>query len=150
MPLLVSSQDRHAGFTLIELVVVMVVAAVLAAVVYSKVNVGVLETGGFTAEARGAIRYAQKLAVAQRRNVYVVVASNSVALCYDAACTVSNQIKDASGSWFKPTAPSGAAISGTTLFFDSLGRPNPAGTITVADSAGCLAITVEAESGFVH
>ena len=136
------------GFTLMELVVVIVIAGILAAFAASKVSPNALKSGVFAGELRSAVRYAQKLAVAQRRNVFVVVNSGSVGLCYDAGCT--GQVKNVSGSWFQSVAPSGASIGGATFFFDSLGRPNPGGALVFADSSGTQTITIEAESGFVH
>lgn len=131
-----------------ELVVVIVIAGILAAYAASKVSPSALRSGAFTGELRSTVRYAQKLAVAQRRNVFVVVSSANVSLCYDAGCA--SQVKNVEGSWFQSVSPSGASIAGATFFFDSLGRPNPSGAIVVADSSGNQTITVEAESGFVH
>jgi MSHA pilin protein MshC len=146
------------GFTLIELVVVIVVAAILAAVAYNRIDVNTVKAGAFKSEATAAIRYAQKLSVAQRRNVYVCVTASSLALHYSPGCnaSVTNPVD---GSAFAVSVTDAARkyasvlvtfSPATTFFFDSLGRPNPATTIIVADSAGSQTITVEAESGFVH
>src|SRR3954464_3946546 len=80
-----SPQDT-AGFTLTELVVVIVIAGILSAVVYNKVDVNSFKAEGSTDEVKAALRYAQKLAVAQRRNIYVTVSSTNVCVGYDAAC----------------------------------------------------------------
>lgn len=100
---------------------------------------------GYTATAyadqvRSLIRYGQKLAIAQNRNVYVRLDGASVALCYDstAACTQrvqppggSNSGSSATlqrcgnfGNWACEGVPSGIAITNHALFyFDPMGKP---------------------------
>src|SRR3954467_6972548 len=84
-----SPQDT-AGFTLTELVVVIVIAGILSAVIYNKVDVNSFKAEGSTDEVKAAVRYAHKLALAQRRNVAVTASGTTVSLCYyNAGCTAS-------------------------------------------------------------
>ena len=79
-------QPREAGFTLTELVLVIVIAGILSAAVYNKIDVASFKAEGTTDQVKSAVRYAHKLAVAQRRNVYISAAGNDVSLCYDSGC----------------------------------------------------------------
>jgi hypothetical protein len=51
---------------------------------------------------------------------------------------------------FSYAAPSGVTLSGTTFWFDALGKPSAGGTVMVSDGTTPRTITVEAETGYVH
>ena len=77
------------GFTMVELVVVIVLVGILAAVVIPRfVGRQGFEARGFFDAASAAVRYAQKTAIAQRRQVFVVVTATTFSVCYDAACAL--------------------------------------------------------------
>ena len=139
------------GFTLIELVVVIVVSAILAAVAYNRINITAFDTDGYAGKLRATVRYAQKLAVTQRRPICVQSAGNAVALLYGAACGGGAVTEPPHSTPFQASAPSGVTVSSSPalFYFDSLGRPNPAATLTILGN-GSRTITVEAETGFVH
>ena len=139
------------GFTLVELIVVMVLAGILAAVGVGRF----FDRTGFDADAfaeqtRAMLRFAQKMAVAQNRPVWVRLDGNSVALCFSAAapCPPASQVLAPSGAnsgsaatlqycqsaaWYclgRPPALTyslspGASFAGASayLYFDALGRP---------------------------
>ncbi|HZP93778.1 MAG TPA: prepilin-type N-terminal cleavage/methylation domain-containing protein [Burkholderiales bacterium] len=148
--------SKPGGFTLVELVTVIVIAGILSAIVYNRINVSDFTTEGSTDEAKSAVRYAQKLAVAQRRNVYVDTSGNDVRLCYDSACT-SHVIKPPTAAdWFKVTAAAAPTLS-SAFYFDTLGRPTLTAGSTVATSAITLSVSgatrsiaIEPQTGFVH
>jgi MSHA pilin protein MshC len=72
---------RVEGFTLIELIAVIVIIALIAAVGTPMFfNVGAFRESGFLDETRAAVRYAQKLAVASGCAVQVQVAGNGYTL----------------------------------------------------------------------
>jgi MSHA pilin protein MshC len=146
------------GFTLAELVIVLVLVGVLAVVAMPRL----LHQSGFAA--RGAhdyvasgLRYAQKSAIAMRRNVCVAVGTTGMAMTYASAagsaqpCAAGNTIANpATGLPFASTAyEEGATVSTpANVVFDALGKPSSAVSITVDLHA--TPITVEAETGLVR
>lgn len=141
---------------MVELIVVMILIGILSAIGAARFfNRSGYDAAGFAEQTRAMVRYAQKLAVAQNRPVYVQGAIDGVALCYDAAmpcpaasvvpapsgensgsaptrkrCLVANQY---AARWYCEGWPAGVTmtpVSGTLspFFFDGLGRPAVSGT----------------------
>lgn len=145
-------EQRRGGFTLVELIVVIVIVGIVALIAAPRFfTVGAYDASRFHEAAISAIRYAQKVAVAQHTDVYVVSTSTtSVALCYDAGCT--NPVKSPSdSSAFVVTAPSGITISSASFNFNALGQPNSniKRTITISGDVA-RQIVIEQETGYVH
>jgi MSHA pilin protein MshC len=156
------------GFTLAELVVVLVVVGILAVAAIPRL----FDTSGFAA--RGArdfldasLRYAQKSAVAMRRNVCVAVTGTVLSVTY-ASNTGSDQVCGSSNFVLNPgngapfvdpsnAFPGGATITSSASFiFDALGRPlsapsvPAAGPIVLTVSGYAQPVTIEPETGYVH
>ena len=147
---------QQRGFTLAELILVIVIAGILSAVAYNKMDVSSFKAEGTTDQVKAAVRYAHKLAVAQRRNVYVSAVSNDVKLCYDDACT-SPLVEPPGTDSFHVTVSSGVALAPEAFYFDSLGRPTVTSSTALATSAftltftgGSRTITIEPQTGLVH
>ena len=100
-----------AGFTLTELVVVIVIATILSAFAISRINTTSFNTEGFANQTMAAIRYAQKIAISQRRNVAVTVAIGSVSLSYPDIGAPVHQPPSADP--FTINKPAGVALAGT-------------------------------------
>ncbi len=153
------------GFTLIELIMVLVLIGILAVFVTPRLNVTVFEARGFHDGTLGYLRYAQKTAIAQRRTVCVNFGTSSLDL----------RVAKLAGSFVCAGAANGFVLNGpdgqtlllggsasytlptpTVLNFDALGQPvdgsgvalSAAQVVTVQGTG--LSITVEAGSGYVH
>lgn len=148
------------GYSLIELVVTITVAAILAAVAIPYFSQTDADASWFHEQAKAAVRYAQRQAVAQRRSVFVVVSASEIRLCYDSGCasplqrfgaeiyTTGINPAPAPGTNYTLTVPAGVTVSAIPPFsFNGLGQPDPiAGT---SFTAGSATITVIAETGYV-
>lgn len=142
---------RMRGVTLPELVIVIVIAAVLAAIAIPQFNQPQIEATWFHEQARATVRYAQRVAVAQRRCVFVSVAAPNLRLFYgDASCAITaTPVSDlASGNPVVIAAPTAVALSAAPnpFRFNGLGQPGAAATVSV----GTRTITVNAETGYVQ
>ncbi|SDA74272.1 MSHA pilin protein MshC [Janthinobacterium sp. 344] len=133
------------GFTVIELVAVLVIAGLLATFAAARFfQRDSFDARSFRDQVATIVRYGQKLAVAQNRPVFVLVNAERVALCFTSACdSAASRVVPPTGSnsgsketlancashtdWLcegRPasvTLPGGAAIGG--FYFDALGKP---------------------------
>lgn len=144
--------NSEAGFTLVELVMVMVVVAVLAvAVVPRFYDADVFKSRGFADQVQATLRYAQKVAIAQRRYVCATYTASPGKL----ALTIGLTSGCADGNLNLPgdavnyiDAPSQVAFSmaPVSVNFNAQGRASAAALATV----GTTTIAVEAETGYVH
>lgn len=143
---------RHAlGFTLAELVTVIVIAAILAAIAIPQFNPRGIDAAWFHEQVRSGVRYAQRTAVAQRRCVFVSVTATKLSLLYgDATCAITaSPVTDlATNQAFELTAPSGVTLGAapTPFSFNGLGQPSSAASVNVDGKT----VTVNAETGYVQ
>jgi len=137
----------------------MVLIGIVAAVVLPHfASRDVYDVSGFAEDLRAVLRFGQKSAIAQHRNVYVNLdaAGRKLTACYDAAYPCAAPLADPSGGApLSLVAPATVAFTTTAgqLGFNWLGSPGGTGaTISVSPSAGGAAvnIVVDADSGYVQ
>ena len=148
-----------AGFTLVELVTIIGMVGVLAAFAAPCfVGTAAFASRGLYDQAQGIVRYAQKIAIAQRaRPVYVVVTASGISVCYDAACTTPAS-DPSTGSPLAVSAPGGGAVTlaPVTIFsFDGGGIPSFGSPLEIhvnSSETGDVnrSFYVEATTGYVH
>ena len=150
--------ERRYGYTLIELVAVITILGVLAAVAGPRFfDTRVFSERGYADEIASAMRYAQKIAVASGCRVRLSITTSGYSAMQQAAS--GNHCDASSSSWsttvLRPdgtplagTPPNDANVSGpATLVFDGKGTVvSGAGNLTV----GTHVVTLDAATGFVE
>jgi MSHA pilin protein MshC len=146
---------RGRGFTMVEVVVVIVIVGLMAAVLVPRfVGRDAFASRGFYDEAQSVVRYAHKTAIAWRRSVFVCITATTVSAGSVAGCGTL-LVNPISGAALTATAPSGVTLTPVSFGFDGAGRPNPNAQVTIAFMSGIAGdparqIVVEAETGYVH
>lgn len=149
------------GFTIVELIITITIIGILAGVAIPRfVSRDSFDSAGFTDQVVSITRYAQKAAIAKRRNVCVAITANAVSLSYSNAGLCDTALNLPSDQSNTLNAPNGVTLSSTiaNFYFDALGRP-----FNVTGNAAFIAplnisvnatpprtITVERETGYVH
>ncbi len=142
--------DRQSGFTMIELIMVIVILGVLSVFAAPRLlNTGDFNARGFHDETLSLLRYAQKAAIAQRRVVCVSLNPTGVTFTID---TNSPPDGICDTDLAPPSTPSGGSgLSGSIPAFQysGLGGTNQTTAVKVT-IANTTDITVEAATGYVH
>jgi MSHA pilin protein MshC len=140
---------KHGGFTLIELIMVMVLIGVLAAYAVPKFDKSGFDARGFHDETLALLRYAQKTAIAQRRTVCVTLNATGVTLSMDKSTPPDGACDSAPTLPNTPRGGTGLSSATANFNFTPLGSTDPLSKVTISISGGSD-ITVEADTGYVH
>ncbi len=156
--------NRCGGFSLVELVVILIVVATVSAVALGRLsNNGGFAARAFAQEVRAALRFAQKFAVTSGCDVQALVdgGADSYALQLRADATGpavsclsavggfgANPVPNPqTGAAFAGSAPAGVDVTGTlNVIFDAAGGVPVGGSVTVAGET----ISVIAPSGLIQ
>jgi len=140
------------GFSLIELITVLVLMGIMGVVALGSLNGGGYAERAFYDEFRSALRYAQKRAVATGCPVQVSIGSQSYALfqgqasCADSTYTRAVMQPFNLGQAYSNTSAQASISPTTNVLFDAAGRP---GIATTLYSVGARSVTVYS-SGLVQ
>ena len=174
LPTTPAARARQQGFTLVELVMVLVILGVLAVFALPRM-IGSNDTAarGLHDRTLSYLRFAQKTAIAQRRTVCVTFTNSSVSLRIANAdgtysCASPNGVVLAGADGKTSASVTGASYVASTVngvgclatptafSFDGLGQPVDGSGVALG-SARCVqvgnasnSITVEAATGYVH
>ena len=148
--------NRLFGFSLIELIVVILLISILAAFVAPKLNLGAFKETGFVQQTTAAIRYAQKQAIGSGCDVNVSITSSGCTLQWNGTpaglgCPGTDITNPATGlnDFCNNSSPESTSDLPTTIRFDNIGRPTSiAGDLSLV--LGARTITIEPETGFSH
>jgi MSHA pilin protein MshC len=153
------SRIASKGFTLVELVIAILLVGILAVVGGSRF----MAIGGFTErffldETLGAVRYAQKLAVATGCDTQVDFSANSFSLEQRVSCSSGSYTQSVphpgnGAMTYTGSAPSGIGLASDVdpLVFDALGRALDGSTTSdVMITVGARTIAVAGETGFAR
>lgn len=176
-----ANMARLRGFTFVELIAVIVLTGILASFAVPRfMDRSSFDSVAFSDQTAALLRFAQKVAGAQNRNVFVSISATRVALCYDAACSAGNRVLAPGGANSRSTATMAACGDGTwaceappaqvritpaaAFYFDPVGKPFAATdgasttlstftaplVLSVRAGTSVRTITVEMETGYVR
>jgi MSHA pilin protein MshC len=155
-----NSLRKICGFTMVELITIMVIIGVLAAVAAPRFTQrGSFDSRGFYDQTLSTLRYAQKTAIAQRSLVCVAFTINSMTMTTGAVlpCGINLIGPDGGPVPYTVTSPQAAFTAiPALLVFDALGRPRDvagvllAGNLVITVNGYAAPITVERDTGYVR
>lgn len=148
--------SRHKGYTVIELLIVIVVISIIAVGVSARfASVDSYRAEGFSDVFLADIRLTSVLSVSENKSYRMIVGANAYQIQDENGTSYINQ---ASGTDII-TYPSGVSITPqTTIIFDSLGRPYDSNSVLLSSqldfvvSAGTTenTVSVSPQTGFVQ
>ncbi|MDP1614094.1 MAG: prepilin-type N-terminal cleavage/methylation domain-containing protein [Sulfuritalea sp.] len=140
---------QPAGFTLVELVAVIVLLGILSAVIAPNLTRSGVDGRNFVDRAFNSMRYAQKLAIAQRRTTFVCIGANSLAVGFATLCPAPAGDPGGGTISFSSTA---VLMTPVEFSFDAQGRVAAPHSIVISipDTGDSHTLLVEANTGYVH
>lgn len=137
---------KNTGFTLVELIVVILLIGILSAFVAPRFFAdNDFKARGIADELITAIRHAQRLSMTRGENHRIIITTTS----YTVEKFDGSSVRHPDGSLsFSKSIPTNIVTTATTITFDQLGRPIPNSVSTISISP--FTLTVEQETGYAH
>lgn len=135
------------GFTLFELIIVLLLVGILAAYGIPKLDLVGFRSAGFSQQALSSIRFAQKLAISSGCSVQVQINTGACSLSWSGCAGNAAITNPASGdtNFCADSSPEGP-VSAINFSFNRIGSPSAPQSFTIDGKT----ITVEANTGFTH
>lgn len=135
------------GYTLIELVVVILLVGILGAVMVPRINIAGFRSAGFFQQSLSAIRFAQKQAISTGCSVQVDISAGACELNWSGCAANAAIPNPANGNtnFCADSTPEGASPS-VNFSFNRIGAPSTPQSFSVDGRT----IIVEANTGFAH
>ena len=148
-----TSSKQQSGFTLIELVTVLILLGILASSLYLRGSHSSATLNAQADQLARTLRHAQSLSLAQGRSLTLDVQGATNYVVSDGVATIT----DPQGVVQTYTLVNGVTLAGSDLDFDSLGRPidatdnliTAARTWTLSVNGSTASVRVEPLTGFV-
>lgn len=140
---------RPSGFTLVELVTVIVLLGILSVIIAPNLTRSGIDGRNFVDRSYNSMRYAQKLAIAQRRTTYVCIGASSLAIGFASGCAAPASDPGGGTISFSSTAVSMTPLE---FSFDAQGGVTSQHDIVISipDTGDSYTLRVEANTGHVH
>ena len=154
----VNSRIRANGFTLIELVIVILLLVILASYIAPRLDLGIFRQTGFVQQAMATIRFGQKQAIGSGCDINVSINTTTCTVQWNGTpagigCLALNTpiTNPATGlaDFCDNSTPESTADLPANISFDNIGQP----TATADDRQiilGTRTINIELETGFAH
>ncbi len=140
---------QNYGFTLVELVTVIMILGILAVVGSSKFfNHSTFKDAQYHQDILSAFRFAQKIAIASQCDVRITVTANSYALTYSGACSGNVKHPADQGNFSESGISTLITTTASSFTYNAGGNISPVtgGTVNV----GAFSINIESVTGFAH
>lgn len=142
---LTGRRTHSRGFTLNELVMIIVVIGILAVVVVPSFNSAGFLARGFYDEVKSAARHAQKLAVASGCPARLTITGSSYTLQQSSGCNATGWdivvMHPARAGGYTGSAPAGVTLSGSSAIEFHPNGSSSAGSVTVGSHAFSVQVT---------
>ncbi|MCK5647958.1 MAG: GspH/FimT family pseudopilin [Gammaproteobacteria bacterium] len=140
---------HNRGFTLLELIIVIVILGILSVVGAAKFfNQSSFESTQYHQQILSAFRYAQKIAVASQDDVTICLTSNSYTLYYSSGACSGTILKHPSGQGNYTASGTSAISPAANYTYNSQGAASSTGAYSF--SVGGHNISIVAATGYVH